>query len=85
MPQHVLQARHAAEISSTENISRWLARTSSTSLKQNGVADVAAEQSRHWCEKLAQVFRNEIESVRKVQLRELFHVDGTTDLEARLS
>lgn len=81
-PLHLQQARHALDITATEQVNRWIARTSSSELKKNGVQDLVEEQSRHYSEQFAALLRQADKTIRMAQLKEFFDISFPYEFEA---
>jgi uncharacterized membrane protein YgcG len=82
MPSHLKKERWQMETSDLQDASVWMRRTSSISLRESGVDDVAAEQSRLWSERLATLIRG---SERHPDMQVIYNLDNENDLEETLS
>ncbi len=83
MPKHVKWHRHQMDIGQTDTSSRWLERTSSTQLRENGVADVLGEQMLLWSERLATNLKLTDKSRMLKLIKEVFSMDLEYELEDR--
>ena len=61
------------------NVGIWLRRTSSSSLKSSGVADIQGEQMRLWSERMADLVRGN--TLHRQRMHEHFNTDIEYDVE----
>ena len=78
-PNHLKSLRWQMDTADIGNVGIWLRRTSSSSLKSSGVADIQGEQMRLWSERMADLVRGN--TLHRQRMREHFNTDIEYDVE----
>ena len=84
-PKFILWSRSQMGIASTDTATRWLARTSTTALRDSGVVELEEEQAGLWAERVANIFRSQDKLSMVRQLKEIMNLDLQYDLTDAVS